>query len=174
MTSNSLRICSLNCRGLGNFKKRRDVFNKVRGDGYNIIILQDIHCKVGKEDTFRNSWGNDILVAPYTHNARGVAILTHGIDAKFSDVVTDKGGNFIIAKVIINQMHQFMLVNIYAPNEDDPAFFSGLDSLLGEQSDLPIIIAGDWNLVIDQEEHTQGYRRCNHPRARDKVLEILH
>ena len=98
MTNSSLRICSLNCRGLGEFKKRRDVFNKLRGDGYNIILLQDIHCKVGKEDTFRNSWGNDILVAPFTHNARGVAILTHGIDAEYSDVITDNGETLLWRK----------------------------------------------------------------------------
>ena len=174
MVISDLKICSLNCRGLGNFKKRRDVFNKLRREGYNIILLQDIHCKVGKENSFRNSWGKDILVAPYTHNARGVAVLTHGVDAEFSDVIIDKEGNFIIAKVVVNKMHQFILVNIYAPNEDDPAFFSNLDSLLGEQNDLPIIIAGDWNLVINQEEDTQGYRRSNHPRARSRVLEILH
>ena len=173
MAISSLKICSLNCRGLGNFKKRRDVFNKLRGDGYNIILLQDIHCEVGKEDTFRNSWGKDILIAPYSHNARGVAILSHGIEAEYSDIIADKGGNFIIAKVIVNKMHQFMLVNIYGPNEDNPDFFNNIGSLLGEQGDLPVIMAGDWNLVINQEQDTYGYRRCNHPRARDEVLKIL-
>ena len=66
-----------------------------------------------------------------------------------------------------------MLVNIYAPNEDDPAFFSNIDGIIGDQGDLPIIIAGDWNLVMDQSVDTYGYRRRNHPRAGDKVLEIM-
>ena len=173
MAISNLKICSLNCRGLGDFKKRRDVFNKLRGDGYNLLLLQDVHCKVGKEDTFRNSWGKDILLAPYAHNARGVAILTHGVDVEYSDVISDRGGNFIIAKITVDKVYQFIIVNIYAPNEDDPAFFSSIDRLIGDESDLPIIIAGDWNLVLDQREDTYGYRRINHPRARDKVLEII-
>ena len=168
-----LNICSLNCRGLADFRKRRDVFNKLRGDGYNIILLQDIHCNIGKEDTFRNSWGKDILIAPGTHNSRRVAIFFHGVDTEHSDVVLDTGGNYIIAKITVNKMYQFILVNIYAPNEDDPTFFSNLDRLIGDQSDLPVIIAGDWNLVLDQEADTHGYRRINHPRARNMVMSIL-
>ena len=66
-----------------------------------------------------------------------------------------------------------MLVNIYAPNEDVPAFFSNIDGLIGDQGDLPIIIAGDWNLVMDHSVDTYGYRRKNHPRAGGKVLEIM-
>ena len=173
MMIGNLKICSMNCRGLGDFKKRRDVFNKLRSDGYNLILLQDIHCKNGKENTFRNSWGKDILIAPFTHNARGVAILTNGVDVQYSDTVIDNGGNYIITKAKINQVYQFILVNVYAPNEDDPEFFCNIDNIIGDQGDLPIVIAGDWNLVIDQELDTYGYRRINHPRARSKVLEIL-
>ena len=142
----NLKLCSLNCRGLGDYKKRRDVFNKLRNEGYNLILLQDVHCKVGREDTFRNSWGKDILIAPYTHNARGVAILTHGIEVEYSDVIYDKGGNFIIAKITVDKVYQFRIANIYATNEDDPTFFNDIDILIGDENDLPITLANNFSL----------------------------
>ena len=72
-----LNICSLNCRGLGDYKKRRDAFH--------IYMLQDIHCSKGKENMFRNAWGTDILIAPFKSNARGVAILSKGVKVTVCD-----------------------------------------------------------------------------------------
>ena len=60
-----LNISSLNCRGLGSYQKRRDVFHYLRKSPFHINLLQDIHCERGKENTFRNAWGTDILIAPY-------------------------------------------------------------------------------------------------------------
>ena len=150
------------------------MLNKLRSDGYNLILLQDIHCQAGKEVEVvcRSCWGKDLLIAPYTHNARGVAILTNKVDIEYSDVIKDTQGNFIVAKILVNKVYQLLLINIYAPNHDDPAFFDKIDDVI-DNNDLPVVIAGDWNLVLDQDQDTYGYRRVNNPKARSKVLEIM-
>ena len=71
-----VNICSVNCRGIGEYRKRKDVFNYLRAMDYNIFFLQDVHCSKGKVNLFRNMWGSNVLIAPHTHNARGVTILT--------------------------------------------------------------------------------------------------
>ena len=38
-----LKIVSVNCQGLGDFKKRKDVFQYYRKLGCNILCLQDTH-----------------------------------------------------------------------------------------------------------------------------------
>ena len=72
----SFKIISMNCRGLADFKKRKDVFMHLRKFKADIICLQDVHVAEGKENSFRNAWGHHSVVATGTHNSRGVAILT--------------------------------------------------------------------------------------------------
>ena len=114
----------MNVRGLGDWKKRKDVFEKLRSSDAHIFLLQDVHCAAGREMFFRNSWGTDILIAPFTSNARGVAILTNRIDVKFSHTLIDTGGNFIITRALIEQSFNVIIASIYAPNRDTPEFFS--------------------------------------------------
>ena len=168
-----LKICSMNVRGLGNWKKRKDVFDRLRSSDTHIFLLQDIHCAVGREMLFRNSWGTDILIAPFTSNARGVAILTNRIDIKFSDTCIDKGGNFIIAHALVAQTFSLIIANIYAPNRDTPEFFQTIEQYLDEfGDDTPIVLGGDWNLVLEQQRDSYNYKRLNNVRAQRKVLNM--
>ena len=125
-----VNICSLNCRGLGDYRKRRDVFHYLRRGDFHIYLLQDIHCGLGRENTFRNAWGTDILISPYRNNARGVAILTKGVKINVGESKIDECGNYIIAKVVINDTLRIILVNIYGPNDDNPKFYEELGKIL--------------------------------------------
>ena len=83
---NELKVCTFNCGGLGDYRKRRDVFNYLRRTNYNLYML---HCGENMENVLRNAWGTDILTAPYKINARGVAILKKGINLKVCDLKID-------------------------------------------------------------------------------------
>ena len=73
--SMSLKLLSVNCQGLGDINKRRDVFDYLRKFNYNIYCLQDTHFTVDTENAIRNLWGYDCYFSSYTSNARSVAIL---------------------------------------------------------------------------------------------------
>lgn len=48
------------------------------------------------------------------------------------------------------------LANIYAPNEDNPAFFQDLFYRLSDFNCDDIVIGGDFNLVFDLEKDKKG------------------
>ena len=98
----------MNARCLGNWKKRKDVFEKPRSSGAHIFLLQDVHCAVGRQTVFLNSWGTDVLLAQFTGNVRGVAFLTNRVDIEFSNTVIDSGGNFIITQANINKSFKIL------------------------------------------------------------------
>ena len=64
-----------------------------------------------------------------------------------------KRGIYVITVARVQDATDLCLVNIYGPNSDHPNFFeklsTGIDRVLGEES-IPIIIAGDFNLTLNQ------------------------
>ena len=71
----SLKIMSLNCQGLGDQKKRRDVFHYLRDKKYSIYCLQDTHFEEKTEKYIQSEWGYKAFFASYRSNSRGVAVL---------------------------------------------------------------------------------------------------
>ena len=51
-----LNVISLNCRGLGDISKRRDVLNYLKSKQYSIVCLQDTHL-TEKDKTMVRSCG---------------------------------------------------------------------------------------------------------------------
>ena len=175
MHISDVKICSVNCRGLGEYRKRKDVFNYLRKLDCNIFLLQDVHCSQEKVNSFRNMWGSDILVAPHTNNSRGVAVLTRNVDISFGEPCTDKNGNFLIVKAVINQCFDIIIANVYGPNTDDPDFFEEVERLCFEKEgdEIPVLIAGDLNVALSSEFDTHNYVRENNTRARDRVIKLM-
>ena len=147
----------------------------MRRRDFHIYLLQDIHCGPGRENTFRNAWGTDILISPYRNNARGVAILTKGVKIKVGESKIDECGNYIIAKVVINDTLRIILVNIYGPNDDNPKFYEELGKICEEMGNenTPFIIGGDFNIALNGSIDTFNYVRENNIRARDVLLGLL-
>ena len=73
--SNTVKIVSVNCQGLSDPRKRRDVFHYLRQKPYSIYLLQDTHFDPKMENCIRAEWGYKSYFASYNSNSRGVAIL---------------------------------------------------------------------------------------------------
>ena len=66
-----VKICSLNCRGLSNDTKRRDIVKK-----YDIIMLIDTHSKKKEnEQQWKQEWGYAASFCSHTSHSGGIAIL---------------------------------------------------------------------------------------------------
>ena len=64
------------------------------------------------------------------------------------------------------------LVNIYAPNKDEPTFFQNVCEKLSSFDGDFIIFGGDFNLVCDINKDKTGGIATTHSKSRDEV-EIL-
>ena len=76
MDSNSqLKKLTVNCQGLGDINKRRNVFKILKAKKYNIYFLQDTHFVLKDENFKRTQWGSKAFFCSYKSNSRGVATL---------------------------------------------------------------------------------------------------
>ena len=167
---NEIKIISLNVRGLATDVKRRDVFKWLREQKCSLYCLQDIHCKPGQIDHWTAEWGYKCIFAPYKGDSRGTAILfSSTLDITIHQIENDPGGNFNIIYLELAGK-KFTLVNLYGPNKDDPNFYKKIKEKIDTLGNDSVVICGDWNLVLDQEQDTSGYLHRNNPEAQKEVL----
>ena len=62
---------------------------------------------------------------------------------------------YIICDLKVNGKY-ITLVNVYAPNEDDPDFFKSLAEHIEDFQKDEIVIGGDFSLVLDIEKDKKG------------------
>ena len=167
-----IKISSTNCRGLGDYAKRKDVFNYLRDKKFGIYCLQDTHFTTALEPYVRAEWGGEVYFNSFTSNSRGVCILfSNFIEYKVCKAKVDQNGNMLILDLEV-EGKQLTLVNIYGPNEDSPDFFFKVQEIIEEFDNQNVIICGDFNLVQNQELDTFNYINVNNPNAKDIVLNL--
>ena len=90
------------------------------------------------------------------------------------NVINDQQGRYIILDISSFQQ-RCTLVTLYGPNTDSPEFFTYLkESLINwELSNEPIILYGDWNVVLNYHNDTINYLKENNPNAQKSVLELI-
>lgn len=167
-----LSLISVNVQGLGNFQKRRDVFQYLKQKQASIYFLQDTHFTKTEEKQIRSEWGYECLFSSYSTQSRGVCILfNNNFDFKVKSVDRDPNGNYLI--VVINTMEKnIVLVNLYGPNTDNPQFYISLQQKLEILGYNDIIIGGDWNLVMNPALDYHNYKHNNNTKAQEQVVEL--
>ena len=117
-----LRIVSLNVRGLGEQFKCRKIFHYLHQKETDIVMLQETHSTKRHERFWNSQWGGKIYFSHGQLNARGVCIMFQkNLQIKITDVSRDQEGRILMVKVVFNEQN-FMVVNVYAPNDDDLLF----------------------------------------------------
>ena len=70
--TNTAKVVSMNCQGLADPRKRRDVFHYLRDKSYSIYLLQDTHFDPKLENCIRAEWGYKFTL-PRIIQIRGVS-----------------------------------------------------------------------------------------------------
>ena len=144
----SIKLLSLNVRGLSNFKKRRAIFSWCRKQKADLIFLQETHSTKEREGQWIKEWGTQIFFSHGSTNARGVAVLIkNGLDIKIQMNQTDLTGRLIY---IVIKEETYAIANIYGPNKDVDAvkFYHNLSNLLRTNdfgNEENTIMGGDFN-----------------------------
>ena len=164
---------SMNCRGLGNVKKRRDVLHFLNEKQPDILCLQDVHFTKEVESQVKTEWGDVCFFSHGTSNSRGVAILFKDtIDVTIHDVMSDPSGNWLALDFTFEYM-RFTLMSIYGPNTDQPEFYDHISEIINSFENAHTIICGDWNLTLNPDMDNKNYVKINNPKSRERVLRLM-
>ena len=142
----TLNLITWNVRGFHTSSKQIKIINHLMKLKADICFLQETHLTDTELQHLHFKQFDKIFSSTFNSKQRGVSILINkNIPFKLNSSTTDPEGRFVIINISINQL-TLTLVNVYGPNNDDPAFFHNLFSLLNNSSNL--IIAGDFNTVL--------------------------
>lgn len=140
---------SWNVKGLGHVIKRAKVFSHLKSLCADIIFLQETHIKHTSKGKLKVGWVDQLYEANFSTKARGVAILIRkNIPFIKSSVINDPNGRFVIVAGTLNSVPT-TLVNLYAPNFDNPDFFQKVFNMIPDFFSTNVIIGGDFNCVLD-------------------------
>ena len=171
----SFSILTYNCNGLNDIDKRRDVFNVLRDKQCNIYFLQETHLREMDLAYHRASWGLDIYLAGHETNRGGCAILmNNNFDYKVTKVESDPNGQYIFLN-LETMNKKFLLANVYGPSAgDNPDFFETIRDKLEPTDEELLIMAGDWNCVLDLDLDRKNYVSDNNrPRTRLSIRNLM-
>ena len=143
MQGDDITVCSLNVRGLSYNQKRREIFLWLKKKNFSIYFLQEVHSTRETEICWQSEWGYSTIFTNFSSSRAGVGILF-----QILKYFVDPEGRFIIADIKI-QDKTLTLVNIYAPNKDEPTFFQNVCEKLSSSDRDFIVFGGDFNLVCD-------------------------
>ena len=168
----TLKLASVNARGLGSSQKRRDVVHYLRNLHFDIVFLQDTHLTEEKVPFFDSLWKGYKYHACFSNNSRGTTIL---IDRSLQHTklfeFTCKRGNYVIIGCRIG-MDNYVLGCIYGPNKDEPEFYEEVNEVLRSVDCDHIILGGDLNFVMNSQIDCYGYVRENNVNARNKFISM--
>ena len=119
--------------------------------------MQDIHVGEKNLKCFKEVWGAEVITSVYSSESRGIAILfANDLDYEIVEVEEIECGNALVVQLYIGEL-KFHLCLLYGPNTDSPEFYINLKNRLLQKENIPIMICGDWNVVMDYNLDTQGY-----------------
>lgn len=162
-----LVFASWNVKGINHPVKRSKVLSHLKSLSADIIFMQETHLKFDSKDKLKCRWIENIYQSNFSVKARGVAILIRkGVPFKLKTLKADKEGRYIILN---GEIHSFpiTLVNIYAPNYDNPDFFKKVFDLIPNMSQTNLIVGGDFNCVLDAYLDRSSSKRAPQSNSRN-------
>ena len=150
-----LKIVSLNVRGLRSRDKRLKIFEWIKmKHKADIVCLQETHSTLLDEKLWADEWGGEIHFSHGDANARGVCIMTR-LSSTLNDIKTDTNGRYVMIDVTLSEK-SISILNLYAPNHDDPNFIIECINVLEEHTNADKIMVGDFNCVISNSLDKKG------------------
>lgn len=148
-------ICSLNCNGIRDPSKRKQVFSWLHSKNCSIFFIQETHSLHSDEQIWKQEWGGPVYYSHGTNDSRGVAILFEKhVNFEILDTYGSEGRILMINLNLSGK--EITLLNLYAPNKDDITFFQKVATKLLEADAMNMIIGGDFNLVLDLKVDKKG------------------
>ena len=171
----TLKISSLNCRGLGNRNKRTQIFNFFNQTAVDVVLLQETHTTISTSNRYKKEWkklssNHKSYWNSATNMSCGVAILiADSTKVQYVDAKQCPEGRTLNVKVKVGG-NSIQFLNIYAPTnpEPRPQFFDNLSRFTFP--DATLIAGGDFNMVEKTDlDRSGGTITINHTKGLESL-----
>lgn len=146
---NTLRLVSWNVRGLNSKVKRSIMFDYLSRYKPHVILLQETHLQGSRVMALKRAKIAYALHSTYSSYARGTSILiAKSAPISIKRIKLDPNGCFVI--LVMELMGKpYTVTNVYVPPPFTKNFFEKVMGTILEIAEGPLLIAGDYNTVLD-------------------------
>jgi len=154
----TLNLLSWNVRGINSPVKRGKVYAHLKKLDAEIVFLQETHIKSTAKFSIKAPWMSQVYQSNFSTKTRGVAIIIKkSVPFIHKQTIKDRNGRYLVVCGEINSL-SITLVNVYGPNFDDPSFFENVFKIIPDFMHSRVIIAGDYNCVLNARLDTYPRR----------------
>ena len=145
-----ITFVSWNVHGIRSQAKKTKILDYVTKLKADILLLQETHLLQTEDKSLLTPNFHQIFSSCHNSRQRGVSILIHkSLGFSLKNVMTDAEGRYVILQAMIFDK-LYTIINLYAPNNDEPTFFHTVFSVLSNISaDSITLIGGDFNTVLN-------------------------
>lgn len=134
---------------MGDPVKRAMIFAELESHGSGLVCLQETHLTNETTPLTRNRKLQAQFHSVYSSYSRGVSILVKkGITFFCKDVKIDTLGCYVFLYCLI-EGYPFIIANLYIPPPSKLEILYQLLEYVEDKADVPTIIVGDFNMVLD-------------------------
>ena len=162
-----VKIITQNVRGMRDRVKRRAIFLHLRKKA-KIICLQETHSSPEDVQFWESEWGGPCYWSHGTTDSKGCAVLIdRDADFKVNNCISDSDGRYVLLQYSLYEQN-FTLINVYAPNEDNPEFWLNIFRLFEEYEGNRILV-GDFNVALNPEIDRSNNKARNNDRSKEII-----
>lgn len=145
----TLRITSINARGLNSPFKRSSLWKEALSLKEDLLCVQETHFAQGKAPSCTHLTFPQQFFANNTKKTRGVMIAVWGsISFQLQHTESDPMGRYLILSALFDNVH-YVIVNLYAPNTHQKRFYRMIQNKLSRYPKDRIVLCGDFNDIVD-------------------------
>lgn len=117
-----------------------------------IAFLQETHLSDTEHEKLKRSWADKAYFSLHpSGKKKGVSILIHRqVNFTLTATHKDTEGRIILVNGSIDGIN-VSLVNVYAPNDDRPAFIKNVFKIITQHSVGILLMGGDLNCIMSQQ-----------------------
>lgn len=114
----------------------------------DIALLQETHLTKANFICMRKLWVGQVLGSSAVKGKAGVFLVHKYLLCEVISVQEDSKGRTLTAQLKMSA-REWVITNVYAPNSPSRHFFQTLTSNLAPHLHFPLLVAGDFNSVLE-------------------------
>lgn len=154
-----MKIVSWNVKGLHSPNKRMAVLRHLKRLKADIALLLETHLTASDFVRMRKLWVGQVFGSPAVKGKAGDFLLIHkNLPCEGISVQEHSEGRTLTAR-IKTSAREWAISNVYVPSSHSKLCLHKLISSLAPYPQLPLLVAGDFNSVLDnREDRSPGTR----------------